>query len=71
MTATGSVQQITSPDHFQQFIQKAGPDTLVALNFWAPWASPCEQMNRVFAELAQTYPTVTFAQVPLSQTGLK
>jgi thiol-disulfide isomerase/thioredoxin len=65
MTASSSVEQITSVEHFQQFIQSAGPNKVVALNFWAPWAAPCEQMNKVFAELSQTYPSVAFSQVPI------
>jgi thiol-disulfide isomerase/thioredoxin len=63
MTSSSSVTEITSVEQFQQFIKAAGPSQVVALNFWAPWAAPCEQMNKVFAELSQKYPSVAFAQV--------
>jgi len=63
MTASSSVTEITSVEQFQEFIKAAGPDKVVALNFWAPWAAPCEQMNKVFAELSEKYPSAAFAQV--------
>lgn len=49
--------EITSPEHFTQVM---GQDlTRVSLlNFWAPWAEPCEQMNKVVEELAQKWPAV-------------
>jgi len=63
MTTSSSVTEITSVEQFQEFIKAAGPDKVVALNFWAPWAAPCEQMNKVFAELSEKYPSAAFAQV--------
>jgi len=64
MTASSGVREIETLEQFQQFIQSAEPAQVVALNFWAPWAAPCQQMNQVFAELSQKYPSVKFAQVP-------
>ena len=31
------------------------PDKVIVLNFWAPWAEPCLQMNDVFVELARKH----------------
>ncbi|KAI0050502.1 glutaredoxin [Auriscalpium vulgare] len=33
------------------------------LNFWAPWAAPCAQMNEVVLELARKYPHVLALQI--------
>lgn len=33
------------------------------LNFWAPWAAPCSQMNEVVLELAKKYPQLLVLQV--------
>jgi thiol-disulfide isomerase/thioredoxin len=63
MTASSAVQEIETLEQFQDFIKSAGPNQVVALNFWAPWAAPCKQMNQVFAELSLKYPSVKFAQV--------
>jgi thiol-disulfide isomerase/thioredoxin len=63
MTASSAVEEITTLEEFQQFLKSAGPAKVVALNFHAPWAEPCKQMNQVFAELSLKYPSVAFAQV--------
>ena len=65
MTASSAVQEIETLEQFQEFVKSAGPVQVVALNFWAPWALPCQQMNKVFAELSLKYPAVKFAQVVL------
>jgi thiol-disulfide isomerase/thioredoxin len=33
------------------------------VNFWAPWAEPCKNMNEVVKELAKKYPAALFLQV--------
>jgi Grx4 family monothiol glutaredoxin len=63
MTASSAVKEILSVEEFQQFLNSAGPTQVVALNFWAPWAAPCQQMNQVFAELSLKHPSVAFGQV--------
>jgi len=51
------VREITSIDQFNSLVTSATADTLVALNFHAPWAAPCAQMNQVFKTLAKQSPT--------------
>ena len=63
MTSATAVDEITSVEQFQALLKSAGPTKVVALNFYAPWAEPCKQMNQVFTELSTKYPSVTFAQV--------
>jgi len=41
------VHEITSIDQFNTLVTDASADTLVALNFHAPWAAPCAQMNQL------------------------
>jgi thiol-disulfide isomerase/thioredoxin len=66
MTASSAVQEVETIEQFQQVLKSAGPTQVVALNFWAPWAAPCTQMNQVFAELSLKYPSVKFAQVTVA-----
>jgi thioredoxin-like negative regulator of GroEL len=40
------VHDITTVDQFNELIGSATENTLVALNFHAPWAAPCAQMNQ-------------------------
>jgi Grx4 family monothiol glutaredoxin len=67
MTASSAVQEVETIEQFQQFLKSAGPTQVVALNFWAPWAAPCTQMNQVFSELSLKYPSVKFAQIEAEQ----
>lgn len=53
---------ITSPDMFTQLMQQ-DLDRVTLLNFWAPWAQPCEQMNQAVAEFAARYHNVLFMNV--------
>lgn len=48
-----------------QFKERLSEDLnrISLLNFWAPWAAPCEQMNKVVLALAKKYPTVLVLQV--------
>jgi thiol-disulfide isomerase/thioredoxin len=52
-----------------QFQERLSEDLnrISLLNFWAPWAAPCEQMNEVVLELAKKYPTVLVLQVPIER----
>ncbi|EST08995.1 Glutaredoxin [Kalmanozyma brasiliensis GHG001] len=49
--------EVTSPEHFTEIMQQdLGRVSL--LNFYAPWAEPCKQMNEVVKEIAVKYPQV-------------
>ncbi|PWN28928.1 glutaredoxin [Jaminaea rosea] len=53
---------IESPEEFTSTMN-ADLDRISVLNFWAPWAEPCQQMNQVIKELAAKYPKVWFLSV--------
>ncbi|TFK97748.1 glutaredoxin [Pterulicium gracile] len=67
-TATTSSEQlsnlheVTSPDHFQTLLSE-DLNRISLINFWAPWAEPCTQMNKVVEELAKKYPKLLVLQV--------
>ena len=50
-------QVVTSPDHFKTLLSE-DLTRVSLLNFWAPWAAPCAQMNEVVLELAKKYPAL-------------
>lgn len=49
--------EVTSPEHFTEIMQK-DLTRVSLLNFYAPWAEPCKQMNEVVREIAVKYPQV-------------
>ncbi|GAC75747.1 glutaredoxin-related protein [Moesziomyces antarcticus T-34] len=49
--------EVTSPEHFTEIMQK-DLTRVSLLNFYAPWAEPCKQMNEVVREIAIKYPQV-------------
>ncbi|PPQ69297.1 hypothetical protein CVT26_001615 [Gymnopilus dilepis] len=57
--------EVTSPAHFQEVLSK-DLNRVSVINFWAPWAEPCKQMNEVVVELAKKYPAALFLQEFLS-----
>jgi thiol-disulfide isomerase/thioredoxin len=56
-----NLQEITTDQQFTDLCSKK--DAVLALNFWASWAEPCQQMNDVFAELAGKFPAIQFLKV--------
>jgi len=60
--APPNLHQVNSPDQFRDLLSK--DLTRVSLiNFWAPWAEPCQQMNQVVAELAKKYQQLLVLEV--------
>ena len=64
MTASSlsNVVAITSPDMFTSLMQQ-DLNRVTLLNFWAPWAQPCEPMMAAVRDLAAKYPHVLFMNV--------
>lgn len=55
----------TSPEHFQSILSQ-DLQRVSLINFWAPWAAPCAQMNEVVLELAKRYPQLLVVSVRCS-----
>ena len=60
--APTNFHQVQSPEHFQSLLSE-DLARVSLINFWAPWAAPCAQMNEVVLELAKKYPQVLVLQV--------
>lgn len=60
--ASTNFHTVTSPSHFQELLSN-DLNRVSLINFWAPWAAPCEQMNEVVVELAKKYPAALVLQV--------
>ncbi|KAI0029424.1 glutaredoxin [Vararia minispora EC-137] len=54
--------EVESPDHFKTLLSD-DLNRVSLLNFWAPWAAPCAQMNEVALELARKYPNLLVLQI--------
>ncbi|KAI9067711.1 glutaredoxin [Trametes sanguinea] len=60
--APANFHEVQSPEHFQALLSE-DLNRVSLINFWAPWAEPCKQMNEVVLELAKKYPQVLVLQV--------
>ncbi|KAJ7146883.1 glutaredoxin [Mycena epipterygia] len=63
MTSTpANLVSVTDAPHFQALLS-ADLTRVSLINFWAPWAAPCTQMNAVVEELAKKHPAVLVLNV--------
>lgn len=60
--APSNLYEIEGVEHFQSLLS-ADLARISLINFWAPWADPCKQMNEVVRELAKKYPQILVLQV--------
>jgi len=61
-SSSTNFHEVTSPDHFKTLLSE-DLNRVSLLNFWAPWAAPCAQMNEVVLELAKKYPDLLVLQI--------
>lgn len=67
--APANLVEVTSPEHFQSLLA-VDLQRISLINFWAPWAEPCKQMNEVVLELSKKYPQLLVLQVHFGCTIL-
>ncbi|KIM39191.1 hypothetical protein M413DRAFT_447153 [Hebeloma cylindrosporum] len=60
--ASSNFIEVVSPTHFQEILSQ-DLNRVSVINFWAPWAEPCKQMNEVAKELSNKYKAALFVQV--------
>lgn len=53
---------ISSPEDFQEKLSK-DLERVSVTNFWANWAEPCKEMNKVVEALALKYEKILFLHV--------
>ena len=63
--APANFHEVQSPEHFQSLLSE-DLNRVSLINFWAPWAAPCAQMNEVVVELAKKYSQVLVLQVRMA-----
>lgn len=62
MMDPGNLIVVEGASHFQELLSH-DLQRVSLINFWAPWAEPCKQMNEVVVELARRYEKVLVLQV--------
>ncbi|CAJ0632483.1 7406_t:CDS:2 [Entrophospora sp. SA101] len=60
--ASNNLLELSKDEEFKQLIEQ-NKNTPIFLDFWAPWAQPCAQMNDVFAELAKKNTAYKFIKI--------
>lgn len=58
---SSSIETITSNDAFERKLSDLPADTLLVLNFFTDWASPCKQMESILSDLATAYKATSSA----------
>ncbi|KTW26567.1 Grx4 family monothiol glutaredoxin [Pneumocystis jirovecii RU7] len=59
---TDTIYEIQSTEDYQKFVFSC-KDQVIALNFYANWAQPCQYMNNVFQELSLKFSDIKFANI--------
>ncbi|KAI9788467.1 MAG: monothiol glutaredoxin grx4 [Peltula sp. TS41687] len=65
MSSSSSIETITSNESFEHKLSDVPSHTLLVLNFFTDWASPCKQMESILSDLANMYTatTATFVNI--------
>ena len=61
-SSLSNVVALTWPDRGTSLMQQ-DLNRVTLLNFWAPWAQPCEPMMATVRDLAVKYPHVLFMNI--------
>ncbi|KAJ7107040.1 thioredoxin-like protein [Mycena epipterygia] len=61
-SSSSNLVTVTDAPHFQALLS-TDLTRVSLINFWAPWAAPCTQMNAVVAELAKKHPNILVLNV--------
>jgi thiol-disulfide isomerase/thioredoxin len=59
-----NLYDITSSEQFRALLSQ-DLERVSLINFWAPWATPCADMNKVVKELADKHANLLVLQVPI------
>jgi thiol-disulfide isomerase/thioredoxin len=64
MSTLPNFHEVSAAEQFQSLLSE-DLQRVSLINFWAPWAAPCTEMNKVVLELAKQYPDVLVLQVSI------
>jgi thiol-disulfide isomerase/thioredoxin len=62
MASSTNFIEVTSPEHFKELLS-ADLNRVSCLNFWASWAEPCAEFNKIVEKESKDFQKVLFLNV--------
>ncbi|MGV3740394.1 MAG: thioredoxin family protein [Gammaproteobacteria bacterium] len=60
-------QSLVHPIQSTDFEELLAQQSILFVDFWAPWCAPCKQFKEVYANISAQYPNIYFGSVNIEQ----
>lgn len=60
------MKEIANTEEFSEVLNE---DSLIVVDFWAPWCGPCRNFAPTFEAVAEEHPDVIFCKLDVDQVG--
>lgn len=63
------MKEIKTVEEWNEVTLKSNSETLIVVDFWAPWCGPCKTFAPTFEEVSTEYPDVIFCKLNVDDVG--